>query len=177
VVGSLLAGIVNSGITAAWMLIYLISQPQWMARARKEIKDMAAKYSTNPEASLIDQLDSLPLEIWETKFPFLDMWLKDTIRLQLPAALLRKNISSYEIGIGDEILPNGAIAVCFPINLLSRQFNSNARCITFRIFIITHQYIQILSIGIHHGISQKDKEEAYGFRGWGAGRHPYRKYL
>jgi sterol 14-demethylase len=118
VVGSLFAGIVNSGITASWMLIYLASQPQWMARARKEITDTAAKYSTNPEASLIDQIDSLPLEIWETKFPFLDMCLKDTIRLQLPAALLRKNISGSEVQVGDEILPNGVIAVCFPTNLL-----------------------------------------------------------
>jgi hypothetical protein len=91
-----------------------------MARARKEITDTAAKYSTNSKASLVDQLDSLPLEIWETKFPFLDMCLKDTIRLQLPAALLRKNISGSEVGIGDEILPNGAIAVCFPVKLLRK---------------------------------------------------------
>jgi hypothetical protein len=89
-----------------------------MARARKEITDTAAKYSTDPGASLIGQLDSLPLEIWETKFPFLDMCLKDTIRLQLPAALLRKNISGIDLAIGNEIVPNGAIAVCSSVNLL-----------------------------------------------------------
>jgi cytochrome P450 len=100
------------------MLIYLASRPQWMAKARKEITNTAAKSSTDPDVSLTDQLDSLSLDIWETKFPFLDTCLKDTIRLQLPAALLRKNISGSEVGIGDEILPNGAIAVCFPINLL-----------------------------------------------------------
>jgi hypothetical protein len=37
----------------------------------------------------------------------------------------------------------------------SRQFNSNARFITFRIFIITHQYILTLSSGIRHGIFQR----------------------
>jgi hypothetical protein len=51
------------------------------------------------------------------KIPFSRHVLNDTVRLQLPAALLRKNISGSEVGIGDEILPNGAIAVCFPINL------------------------------------------------------------
>jgi cytochrome P450 len=100
------------------MLIYLASQPQWMARARKEITDTAAKYSPDPSASLIEQLDSLPLEIWETKFPFFDMCLKDTIRLQLPAALLRKNISGSDLVIGDEIVPNGTIAACSSITLL-----------------------------------------------------------
>jgi cytochrome P450 len=84
-----------------------------MAKARKEVAKTAAKHSQEKSTGLVDQLSSLPLEAWENEFPFLDMCLKETIRLHLHGALLRRNISETDIKIGEEIIPAGAFVVCF----------------------------------------------------------------
>jgi cytochrome P450 len=84
-----------------------------MVKARKEVAETAAKYSQEEGTTLVDQLSSLPLEAWENEFPFLDMCLKETIRLHLHGVLLRRNISETDIKIGDEVIPAGAFVVCF----------------------------------------------------------------
>jgi hypothetical protein len=84
-----------------------------MAKARKEVAETAAKHSQEKNMALVDQLSSLPLEAWENEFPFLDMCLKETIRLHLHGVLLRRNISETDIKVGDEIIPAGAFVVFF----------------------------------------------------------------
>jgi cytochrome P450 len=109
--GGLFAGIDNSGKNAAWNLIYLAVNPQWKAKALEEVNAAAAKYSSEKNAPLVEQLSLLPLEAWETEFPFLDTVLTETIRLHLQGVQLRKNISGNNIKVGDEIIPHGAYVV------------------------------------------------------------------
>lgn len=82
-----------------------------MAKAREEVTTVAQKYNPESSRSLVDQLASLPLEAWETEFPFLDCCLKDGIRLQLLGVAFRKNISDDNIHIGSEIVPPGTFMV------------------------------------------------------------------
>jgi hypothetical protein len=68
-----------------------------MKEARKEVSGVAAKYSIDKNAPLIDQLFALSVEEWENEFQFLNMCLKDSIRLQLLGTAFRKNISGGDI--------------------------------------------------------------------------------
>lgn len=95
----------NSGVNAAWVLVYLADNPKWLKEARKEVSDVAAKYSIDKNAPLIDQLSALSVE-WENEFQFLDMCLKDSIRLQLLGTAFRKIISGGDVQVGKEVILN-----------------------------------------------------------------------
>jgi len=84
-----------------------------MKIVRKEIEDIVEKYYTGKEALLVDRLSSLPIEVWQNKFQFIDLCLKDSIRIQLLGTGFPKNISGRDVQVGDKIIPNGAFVVCF----------------------------------------------------------------
>jgi sterol 14-demethylase len=164
VVGSLFAGLLNSGINAAWVLCYLATDPEWMAKAQEEVRTTAAKYATNPNAPLWHQLADVPLEAWEAEFPVVDLCLKDSIRLNLLGTAFRKNTSGREIpiGNGEVIPPNAYVAYATGDVHLNPEFYPNpekwdpARYLPER---------------------AEDKKSVHGFVGWGVARHPCRKYL
>ena len=111
IIGALFAGLLNSGINAAWILCYLAVNPEWMAKAREEVTDVARKHNPESRSLLIDQLANIPVEAWETEFKFLDCCLKDSIRLQLLGTAFRQNISGKDVWIGNEIVPPGTFVV------------------------------------------------------------------
>lgn len=61
IVGALFAGLLNSGINAAWIMCFLATSPEWLAKAREEVSNTAAKYAKDPTAPLRYQLDDVPL--------------------------------------------------------------------------------------------------------------------
>src|SRR4051794_11643582 len=73
VVGSLFAGLLNSGINAARVLCYLAADKHWHSQALAEVRSVALRYTSNPNAPLRQQLDEVPLEAWEAGFPVIDM--------------------------------------------------------------------------------------------------------
>lgn len=111
IVGALFAGLLNSGINAAWVLCYLATSPEWLAKAREEVRATAAKHARDPTVPLRYQLDDVPLEAWEADFPIVDLCLKDSIRLNLLGTAFRKNISGRPLptGNGMEVIPPEAI--------------------------------------------------------------------
>ena len=164
IVGALFAGLLNSGINAAWVMCYLATSPEWLAKAREEVRATAAKYATNPNAPLRYQLDDVPLEAWESEFPVVDMCLRDSIRLNLLGTAFRKNITGRDIptGNGDEVIPPNA-------------------CVTYAIGDV-HQDPNIYpdpsrwDPGRYLPERAEDKKVPYAFLGWGVARHPCRKY-
>jgi cytochrome P450 len=111
IVGALFAGLLNSGINAAWVLCYLATSSEWLAKAREEVRSTAAKHARDPTAPLRYQLDDVPLEAWEADFPIVDLCLKDSIRLNLLGTAFRKNISGRPLptGNGMEVIPPNAV--------------------------------------------------------------------
>jgi cytochrome P450 len=110
IVGALFAGLLNSGINAAWVLCYLATSSEWFAKAREEVRSTAAKHARDPTAPLRHQLDDVPLEAWEQDFPIVDLCLKDSIRLNLLGTAFRRNISGRDLptGNGMEVIPADA---------------------------------------------------------------------
>lgn len=111
VLGSLFAGQLNSGINAAWVLVYLANKPYWLERVHEEVITVADRYCPDSFVPLKDRLMQIPIEAWEGEFPLVDMCLKDSIRLQMSGSAFRKNISDQDIPLnkeGTEVIPKGA---------------------------------------------------------------------
>lgn len=161
IVGALFAGLLNSGINAAWVMCYLATSPEWLAKTQEEVKSTAAKYAKNPNAPLRHQLDDVPLEAWEADFPIVDMCLRDSIRLNLLGTAMRRNVSGKPIptGSGNEVIPPGAFVtyatgdVHLDPEVYADPYNWDpARYLPER--------------------AEDKKKSVHGFVGWGVGRHP-----
>ncbi|KAI4659298.1 uncharacterized protein J4E78_005725 [Alternaria triticimaculans] len=161
VVGALFAGLLNSGINVAWVMSYLATSPEWLAKANDEVRSNAARYAKNPNAPLLQQLDDVPVEAWEADFPIIDMCLRDSLRLNLLGTAFRRNISGKNIptGNGDEVIPPGAFVTYAPGDIHydpeiypDPQKWDPARYMPDR--------------------AEDKKKAAHGFLGWGSGRHP-----
>jgi sterol 14-demethylase len=160
IVGALFAGLLNSGINAAWVLCYLATSPEWRGKTRDELRTVAARYARDPTAPLRYQLDDIPLEAWESEFPVVDLCLKDSIRLNLLGTAFRKNISGRAIptGKGMEIIPPEAV-------------------VTYAV-ADTHQdpsiypNPEVWDPARYLPGREEDKKVSHGWLGWGVARHP-----
>lgn len=118
-VAALFAAQLNSGINAAWVLVFLAINPGWMARARSEVITAIERHTTSTadeKTPLLDRLASLPLEAWETDFPVLDWCLRDCIRLTATGATFRQNVSGQDLVVGEEVVPKDAYVVCLLVS-------------------------------------------------------------
>ncbi|KAF2677482.1 cytochrome P450 6A1 [Lentithecium fluviatile CBS 122367] len=110
-IGILFAGLLNSGINAAYTMCCLASSPEWLAKARQEVRLVAGKYAKDPNGPLYRQLDDVPFNAFETDFPAVGACLKDSIRLNQMMAQFRRNCSRHAIKLGNgEVIPPGAFA-------------------------------------------------------------------
>lgn len=161
IVGALFAGLLNSGINAAWVMVRLACSPEWQSRTLEEIRTTAAKYARNPSGTLRDQLDDVPLEAWESEFPIVDLCLRDSIRLNLLGTAFRRNISGRAIPIPatNEVIPPGAFVTYATgdIHLDAATYKDPYDWDPSRYF---------------PDRAEDKKNPIHGFFGWGSGRHP-----
>ncbi|CCF32569.1 cytochrome P450 6A1 [Colletotrichum higginsianum] len=160
VVGALFAGLLNSGINAAWVACYLACSPEWLAKAQDEVRAAAAKYARDPSAPLRYQLDDVPLEAWESEFPVIDMCLRDSIRLNLLGTAFRKNTSGRPIptGHGNEVIPPGAF-----VTYATGDIHLDPQVYPDPLKWDPARYLPDRA---------EDKKKPDAFVGWGTGRHP-----
>ncbi|KAF2263282.1 cytochrome P450 6A1 [Lojkania enalia] len=159
IVGSLFAGLLNSGVNVAWVMCYLATSPEWLSKCREEIRTTAARYATDSKAPLRHQLDDIPLEAWENEFPNIDVCLRDSIRINLLGTAFRKNVSGKAIPIGNgEVIPPNAFATYAVGDVHSDpgvypnpQKWDPARYLPER---------------------AEDQKKKYAYLGWGVARHP-----
>ncbi|KAI9728476.1 MAG: hypothetical protein M1828_003878 [Chrysothrix sp. TS-e1954] len=116
---ALFAGVVNTGINAAYVITCLARYPEWRHKCREEIVAVAGRYASDPSAPLASQLEAIPQHEWETGFQVIQMCIRDSIRVQLHGAFLRLNVSGEDIEIPGtaaksptgkpEVIPKGAV--------------------------------------------------------------------
>ncbi|KAG8704821.1 hypothetical protein FRC08_002018 [Ceratobasidium sp. 394] len=89
VMGALFAGIVNSGLMAAWVFILLDQEPEWRVKVIQELKSLLNKYapSSGGYASAAERFSDVSLEAWENEMPILEDCLRETIRTFLVYSL------------------------------------------------------------------------------------------
>jgi len=162
VISGLIAGLLNSGINAGFVLAYLAHSPEWLAHVRAEVETVADKY-TPDEAShqtLAARLAHVPLEAWESELPIVDLCLRDSIRLQTLGSGFRRNISNRDVPIGStgEVIPAGAFAA-YPLD----DIHMNPAVYQDPTKWDPARYLDPRN---------EDKKAPLTFVGWGAGRHP-----
>jgi len=161
VIGALFAGILNSGINAGWLPIFLAQNKEWYKRIQDEVDAVVAKKRTSPLQTPADVLDTLTIDEWESEFPLGDLALRECIRFTVPGTSFRKNASGHDIEIAGskvEFIPNGAFAAYL---LEDTHFDP-------KIYSDMYSY----DPGRFLEDRAEDKKVAHGFLGWGAGRHP-----
>jgi cytochrome P450 len=102
----------NAGATTSIVLSNVANNPYWQDKIYNEIKVVTKTHSKNKNASLVEQLDSIPLEAWESSFPSIDLCFKEAIRMWITFPMIRKNLASYPIPIPgtNEVIPPGSFA-------------------------------------------------------------------
>ena len=116
---------------------------------------MAAKYASNTNLPLEEQMLQIPSEAWEQEFPLLDMCLKDSIRLNLHGTAFRRNVSGKKLMLDNEAIPNGSFVVRLPSALLVYRIECKiCRRITSAISTKTLRFTKIRPAGTQ--VSNKD---------------------
>lgn len=159
--GALFAGQLNSGINAAWILVYLANKPYWLDRVRDEVNSVADRYSPDKSLPLKERLMQVPIEAWEGEFPIIDICLKDSIRLQLSGTAFRRNISGHDIPLnkeGTEIIPKDAF-----VTYAAGDAHYNPDIYENPDEWDPSRYLPERA---------EDKKRLYGWFGWGVSRHP-----
>lgn len=111
---------VNSGINAAWIPVYLAQNEEWRQRVRAEVDASLEKHRLGPEETPADIIPRLTPHDWDHDFPNVDLVLRESIRLNLCGSMIRKNVSGKDIDITGSgyVIPSNAFAVCFPSFIL-----------------------------------------------------------
>ncbi|KAG6014413.1 hypothetical protein E4U43_006570, partial [Claviceps pusilla] len=107
IMAALFAGLINTGVIAAWILLYLGKSQEWYHKIRDEVDASVAKHRCSGRESRADVLSRLTMSEWEHEFPLIDLCLRESIRLTMPGSTFRKNTSGKDVQIGnsDEIIP------------------------------------------------------------------------
>lgn len=73
--GTLFAGIVNSGLMSAWIFIFLDQEPEWRDKVVDELRTLLNKYAPSSEkyASMGERFSRIPPEAWENEMPILEV--------------------------------------------------------------------------------------------------------
>lgn len=160
IVLALLAGQLNAGYNAAWVLCFLALDPHWMREVRAEVDRAVAKHQTGPEQNPIDVLGKLSIDDWEHDFPLTNLCLHESIRVVTVGASFRKNISGEDIKIGrtGQVIPKGAFAT---VHVDQTHMNPD---------IYTNP--TKFDPGRFLPGREEDKKAPFAYHGWGLGRHP-----
>ncbi|KAF4849722.1 Sterol 14-demethylase [Colletotrichum siamense] len=160
IVGALFAGLINSGINAAYLLCFLGANEEWYGRVQAEVDSVIAKHRRSEEETPEEVFARFEVEDWEAEFPMVDLGLKETIRHTITGCGFRYNGTGKDIPIGDsgEVVPADAFAVYHfdDTHMSERFFPEPLRWDPGR-FLPPRE---------------EDKRDPRAFNGWGSGRHP-----
>lgn len=157
IMGTLFAGIVNSGLMSAWIFIFLDQEPEWRDKVVDELRTLLNKYAPSSEkyASMGERFSRIPPEAWENEMPILEDCLRETIRLIVSGAMLRR-VTQGDLEVSGRKIPNGTF-----LTYLAGETHSDPNI-----------YPNPTKYDPSRFTSGQDKSQTHGFLGWGVGRHP-----
>ncbi|MBE7180926.1 MAG: cytochrome P450 [Terriglobus roseus] len=158
IMGALFAGQVNSGVNAAWMLVYLANEPAWLNKVYEEMRTACAKSGADQSLPLVEQLSRLSMEQWEGGFPTIDHCLKETIRIQMQGTGFRRNMTGRDVSLGDVTVPAGSV-VAYLIDEAHMDPGIYAQP-------------ELWDPARYAAGRAEDRKQPMAWVGWGAGRHP-----
>jgi len=158
VLGTVFAGVINTGMNVCWNLLYLGLNPEWKRKVGEEVQALIANHtdtlSTEP---LHKRLAAIPMQAWEEKMPVLDAIIRETLRVIGTGTLLRRNIIK-DMDIDGATIEKGdflAYSVA-DVHHNPEIYPDPSRFDPGR-----------FDVG-----REEDKKVPLAFLGWGVGRHP-----
>lgn len=152
--------------------MFLAYSSQWRQRCSDEVDRVIAAHRRQQQAESYQSgpnevLESLSLQEWESKFPILGMCLRETIRIALPGAMFRRNVSGNDIHIGTsgEVIPPNAYAayIVADAHLDPGLYKSPETFDPSRWDVDETSQSQ--------GVGKATTEKQHDYLGWGSGRH------
>ncbi|KAG9081346.1 hypothetical protein FRC06_005626, partial [Ceratobasidium sp. 370] len=155
--GTLFAGILNTGLMGAWLFIHLDQAPEWRSKVIEELKLLLNKHAPRSRGytSAAERLSCIPLNAWETQMPVLDLCLRETIRMVMSGAALRRVVHG-DLSVEGKTIPNGS----FLVYLLGETHDN------------PDIYPEPSKFNPGRFEQGQDKAQVHAFLGWGVGRHP-----
>jgi len=96
--------------------MFLNGNAQWKAKAKTEVQSLIAKYTNSSQGSLASHLSDLPPNAWEEEMPVMEAIIRETIRILLTGAALRRNIKE-DLNIDGKVVERGAF-MAYPLSTL-----------------------------------------------------------
>ena len=94
-------------IEVCWLLLYLSFNKHWKQKVTEEVNTIIETYTNAPSSDpLHERLSAIPVSAWEDAMPTLDLVIRETIRLTINGAFLRRNIND-DLHIVNKRLPKG----------------------------------------------------------------------
>ncbi|KAG6182787.1 hypothetical protein E4U10_006944 [Claviceps purpurea] len=156
----LFISIANAGKLAGILLNILCQYPVWQDRVLSEINAATPQFwPADKPATLVEKLDAMPLEVWEASFPFVELIIREAIRMHVAFPMTRLNESSRAIPIPGtgQAIPSGSFAA----------YNTNDAHLNEELYPDPLRFDPERFETPREGA----KTETYGFLGWGNGRH------
>ncbi|KAM7188951.1 Cytochrome P450 [Naviculisporaceae sp. PSN 640] len=168
-----IAGLGTTSFGVSWMVILLARHPEWQARCREEVQHAIHKARQHPQQSDNEVLATFTLQQWEgqstngNEFPVLNACLKEALRILLPGAMFRKNISGKDIiipvdcerGTGEQVIPTGAYAV---YSVADTHMDD-------KLYPEAERYDP--SRWLEEDDARRGQQEPHTYLAWGSGRH------
>ena len=139
------------------MLIDLAIHPDWKEGCKKEAQDLLSRHlgDSLSSATLSEKLGAIPVSGWEDELPTLDACIRESHRISLTGAPLRRNVR--EVKIGEQVVKRGDFLA---YSLADVHLNSEYYPDPYK--YDPGRWLRPDPL----------PNAAYPFLGWGAGRHP-----
>ncbi|KAF9482298.1 cytochrome P450 [Pholiota conissans] len=152
------AGVINTGINSCWALVFMSSHPEWKVKAKAEVDAMIEKHTNTTSGDpLHKRLSAVPVSVWEEEMPVMELIIRETLRLVMSTAALRRNILE-DLTVSKGVIKPGDF-VAYSVADAHRNPN------------IYRQPDEFDPDRFSPG-REEDKKATFAFLGWGAGRHP-----
>lgn len=141
---------------ACWALIFLGSHPEWKEKVKIEAQALiAANTNTLSDQPLHKRLATIPVQSWEEEMPIMDSVIRETLRLCVTGAALRRNILK-DVSFSDLVVRKGDFVTYLTADV---QLNPDLYPEPFK-----------FDPGRYEEGRAHDKTETFGYLSWGAGK-------
>ncbi|KAF8816057.1 cytochrome P450 [Phlegmacium glaucopus] len=157
VLAVIFAGVLNTGMNSCWALVYLASHTDWKDKAKAEVDALIHKHTTNSSNEpLHKRLAAIHISAWEDEMPVLELVIRETLRLTVNGATLRRNVSE-DIMLSGGLIKSGDFIA---FSLADAHLNPE----------IYSRPLEFDPTRFSAG-REEDKKGTFSYLGWGAGRH------
>lgn len=156
--GIIFAGVINTGRNMCWVLLNLGANPEWKVKVANELKALVANHTnTLSQDPFHKRLAAVPLNAWEEELPMLDLVIRETLRITMCFAVLRRNLGRG-IPLAGSTINRGDFVT---YSLADVHMNPN-------IYTNPGKF----DPGRFMKGKEEDKKAPFAYAAWGAGRHP-----